>query len=329
MIIDDPRDDIDLTRIRAFAAKSGADGLLIGVDGGATKTTALICDQKGHVLGSGKSGPSNLIVNGVQGAVGAIDEAIVTLLHDVEAAETQIASVVIGLAGAEVEENRLQTANWLANRFPRASTEVVHDTALVLAAGTPGGWGLVVISGTGSVAYGRDKAGREAYAGKWGRIIGDDGSAYAIGIEMLKAIARACDGISPKTMVEGLVYDHLSISGIEVINRLIQVGQIVDTDIAGLAPLAEKAALAGDPVACKVIEKAGADLAEAALAVAARLGFHSRIPCALGGSTITKGDMLFSAFTSEALKRGLDLQPLVKVREPAIGALIMANRILG
>jgi N-acetylglucosamine kinase-like BadF-type ATPase len=264
----------------------------------------------------------------VERAIEALEEAIGRALQDAKTGDQQIAAAVIGLAGTEIEADRLQVVNWLTGRMPDKPVDVVHDTALVLAAGTPGGWGLVIISGTGSVAFGRDRDGREVYAGRGGRVMGDEGSAYAIGIAILKAIACANDGRGPKTLIEELVYEHLAISGMEDLVRHGYRGVRGDAEIAGLAPLAEIAALAGDPVACEIIKNTGAELAKAAWAVASRLAFRNKIPCALGGSTITKGQMLADAFAAEAVKLGLDLHPVKKVPEPAIGALLLARRLV-
>ncbi len=88
---------------------------------------------------------------------------------------------------------------WAARTQLAATVDVIEDAALLLAAGTPDGWGVAVVAGTGSMAFARAADGRTARAGGWGPLLGDEGSGYAIALAGLRAAARAADGRAPAT----------------------------------------------------------------------------------------------------------------------------------
>ena len=122
-----------------------------------------------------------------------------------------MAAVGLGLAGVDRPEDRALFEGWAAGRFGGAPVVIANDAELVLAAGTPDGWGIALISGTGSIVFGRSPHGEMARAGGWGHILGDEGSGYAIGVEALRAVMRAFDGRGPATALTDAVLLHWSL----------------------------------------------------------------------------------------------------------------------
>ena len=300
--------------------------MLLGVDGGGSKTLALAADLQGHVLGRGLAGPSNYHAVGLEAATAALETAIAAALEatQIPSAVVSIAALCLGLAGMGRPEDRAVMQTWAAERFPGATVAVVTDAQLVLAAGTPAGWGLALISGTGSLAYGEDAAGRNARAGGWGYLLGDEGSGYAIGLAALRAVMRAADGRGPATALTAAVLAHWGLQQPQELVRHVYRPELGRTEIAALAALVDAAAGQGDAVARALTAEAGRELALAVQAVARQLAFTGAVPCAVAGSVLVKGQAVATAFRAAAVELGLQLEPFTPVAEPVWGAIRLA-----
>jgi len=300
--------------------------VLLGVDGGGSKTLALAADLQGHVLGRGLAGPSNYHAVGLEAATAALETAIAAALEatQIPSAVVSIAALCLGLAGMGRPEDRAVMQTWAAERFPGATVAVVTDAQLVLAAGTPAGWGLALISGTGSLAYGEDAAGRNARAGGWGYLLGDEGSGYAIGLAALRAVMRAADGRGPATALTAAVLAHWGLQQPQELVRHVYRPELGRTEIAALAALVDAAAGQGDAVARALTAEAGRELALAVQAVARQLAFTGAVPCAVAGSVLVKGQAVATAFRAAAVELGLQLEPFTPVAEPVWGAIRLA-----
>src|SRR5262249_22672332 len=131
-----------------------------------------------------------------------------------------VASACLGLAGAGRPEDRRCVLDWAQRRGLAHRALVTTDAVLLLAAGTPEGCGLAVVAGTGSIAWGRDAAraaaraaaGREARAGGWGPLLGDEGSGYALALAALRAVTLACDGRGPATALTAQLLAAMQLS---------------------------------------------------------------------------------------------------------------------
>jgi N-acetylglucosamine kinase-like BadF-type ATPase len=298
------------------------EGFVIGVDGGGTKTHALVADPSGRVLGRGAAGPSNVQAVGVEATYAALDAAVTAALDEAGLGGKPRA-LCLGMAGAGRAADRAVIERWASARYPGVLARVTHDAALVLAAGTPAGWGIAVLCGTGSLVYGVDPSGAAARAGGWGYLLGDEGSGYALGRAALRAIARAADGRGPSTSLTDAVLVHWSLDAPAALIAHVYRPPLSRAAIAELAPLVVAEAEAGDAVAGALVQEAGRSLAVAVWAVAARLAFPVPIPCALAGSVIVRAQPVQRALLS-AVAPQLSLAPVVLVKEPARGALRLA-----
>lgn len=308
--------------------------LLLGVDGGGSKTLALITDAEGCELGRGLAGPSNYHAVGVEAAYAALDTAVTAALTEATARcsavmpASPLAALGLGLAGIARPEDRPVILTWAERRYPGVPVTLVHDAHLVLAAGTPDLWGLALICGTGSMAYGADPAGRSARAGGWGYLLGDEGSGYALGLAALRAIMRASDGRGPATALTPAVLSRWGLSQPQDLVRYVYRPEIGRTEIAALAALVDAAAGQGDAVAQALTAEAGRELALAVQAVARQLAFSGATPCAVAGSVLVKGQAVAAAFRAAAVDLGLQLEPLTPVAEPVWGAIRLARAAL-
>ncbi len=175
------------------------DPVVLGIDAGGSKTRALVASPDGQVIGSGEAGPANYQSTGQAAAFQALAQAVGQALETARIDIQQVASLCLGAAGIDRPEDFAVFQGWAVQAFPRARLHLANDAQIVLAAGTPEGWGLVIISGTGSIAYGRTAQGAIARAGGWGYLLGDEGSGYSIGLQALQAVMRAQDGRDGQT----------------------------------------------------------------------------------------------------------------------------------
>jgi N-acetylmuramic acid 6-phosphate etherase len=307
--------------------------LCLGVDGGGTHTVALLASRDGAVLGRGEAGPSNLHAVGAQRALQALDQAVAAAfaaagLAREGCARVPVAAACLGLAGCGREEERAVIRDWATGTHLADHVQVTTDVSLLLAAGTPGGWGVAVVAGTGSIAYGRSADGREARAGGWGPLLGDEGSGYSLALRALQAVARAADGRGPATLLQERLLSQL---GLERPQQLIPwlSGGGDRTAVAALAPLVLEAADAGDQVASGIAEEGARGLAFAAEAVARSLNMDTKaVPLALAGGVLLTSACYRARLLQELGTQGVVPAPVTLVPEPARGALLLASAAL-
>src|SRR5512142_2060389 len=153
---------------------------LLGIDGGGTSTVAWLADADGNVCGRGHAGPSDLQAVGAGAAREALERAITSAFADAGRAAAPVESACLGLAGFDRPDDQELLRAWSERAAWARRLVAVNEGLLVIAAGTPEGWGLGIIAGTGSIAVGRAPDGRTARAGGWGPLFGDEGRAYAV-----------------------------------------------------------------------------------------------------------------------------------------------------
>src|SRR5688500_3296505 len=178
---------------------------VLGLDAGGTKTICLLADGNGSVLATARRGGANLQ------AAGELE--VEKVLHEVmeEALEgTEIAPGVIclGIAGVDRPDDAAVVRGIMKRIGYKARVLVVNDALVALEAGAPGQPGIVVISGTGSICYGRNAAGEAARSGGWGYVLGDEGSGYWIGRAALRAVLREADKRGAQTALTPLLLQH-------------------------------------------------------------------------------------------------------------------------
>lgn len=299
-------------------------GYLLGLDGGQSSTLALVAGPDGHVLGVGHGGPANHYSEpgGPERLRRALEATIPAALAAAGVAPEAITHACLGLSGGAPAAVPVAQA-----LLPAADVTVVKDYVTALA-GASGGemQGVVVIAGTGSVAYGRSgAAGGEALAGGWGYLLGDEGSAYDIGWSALRAAARASDGRGPATTLARLLPAKLGCADLHEVHRLVYGPGLARPAVAALAATVTAAASEGDAVATVLLAEAGRALAEAALAVGRQVATHgAALPVYPVGGVFQAGELVLRPF-ADSLRLWL---PGVEVRAPSLGqaagALLLA-----
>lgn len=299
----------------------------IGVDGGGSKTAAVIMDESGEVAGEGRSGPSNHLRVGVEEAGKNIRGAI---KQAVEEAGTTLASVAFaycGIAGSDHPARRGGMVESLLPLFPKSNFSIDSDTRIALTGAIGFGTGIVVISGTGSVAFGRNAQGVEARAGGWGPTLGDEGSGYSIGRRGLASIVRAYDGRGPKTIMTDLLCNAYAKCDPEDLPYFVYAPGTRADDIALYNRMVIEAAVQGDAVANSIFESEGYELGKTIVAVARKLDLiDESFPISYIGGAFSAGELLLRPM-SEVIRAAVPLATVVPPKElPVIGAARMAMR---
>jgi N-acetylglucosamine kinase-like BadF-type ATPase len=299
--------------------------LLLGVDGGGSKTSALIADRSGAVLGCGRSGTSNYQAIGFMAATTALDQAITRAREDAGLTNTPcFAAACLGIAGVGRPADRSLLDAWMLEHRIAERYLIVNDAELLLAAGTPEGWGIGLIAGTGSICYGRTPDGRTARAGGWGYLLGDEGSGYDIALRALRLATQTADGRAGARMLLDAVLDHWQLRDpSELIPHVYHSG-MDRVALASLAAVVARQAEAGDRDARRVLEDAADELARMIKVVADQLETREP-PIALGGGLLGASPSLRAMIV---VAHDLRAGPVAYVDEPVHGAMVIARQVL-
>jgi N-acetylglucosamine kinase-like BadF-type ATPase len=299
--------------------------LLLGIDGGGSGTRALLADRSGVILGAGAAGPGNYQAVGFDAAAQAIEAAIGAAFRDagLEGIEP-VAAACLGLAGTGRPKDRALFEAWAAQQGIARRCAIVGDAELALAAGTPEGWGVSLICGTGSIAWGRAPDGRTARAGGWGYLLGDEGSGYDIALRALRLATQTADGRAAAPALLQAALDHWSLREPEQLIGQIYRPEMTRAEIAALAQRVITLADTGDSIAAGLLDDAARDLARLVAAVTRKLELIAP-PIALAGGLLCSGERLRQGIAESA---SIAPGSLSLVEDPARGAVAIARRIL-
>jgi N-acetylglucosamine kinase-like BadF-type ATPase len=297
----------------------------IGVDGGASKTDAIVVDQNGDAHGRGLAGGSNHLRVGIEEATRNIERAVNKALVEAGVAIRDVEYAYCGIAGADHPAHHQRVVDALRVFFPRGNFIVDTDARIALTGAVGFSPGVVIIAGTGSVAFGRNASGDESRAGGWGPTIGDEGSGFWIAREGLSAIVRAHDGRGFATAMTALLCEDYDMCSPDDLPRFVYATTTHTDDIARYGKLVIEAAQAGDEVARDILSRAGSELAECVLAVARKLHMiDSEFDVAYVGGAFHAGDLLLNPMRMRLNRDapGAALHP--PREEPVRGAARMA-----
>lgn len=295
---------------------------VLGIDAGGTKTVGLLADETGSVLAEARGGGANLQTHG-ELAVEKVFDAIIESLG----AHGRAAAVCVGIAGVDRPQDERVIREILRRLGQRERVRVVNDAAIALVAGAPERTGIVILAGTGSIAYGVDPSGQSARAGGYGYLLADEGSGYWLGHQALRAAVRGADGRGPETLLTGLLLEALGVTSASDLVPAVYERPLPKNEIAALAVLVQRARDKGDPVASALLDEAARELVLGARSVARRLSFgEDPYAVVLAGGLFRACPSLSGLLTA-----CLDLpqaRPLRLEVEPAVGAVALALDLL-
>jgi N-acetylglucosamine kinase-like BadF-type ATPase len=235
-----------------------------------------------------------------------------------------VTNVCAGVAGAASPEVAAKIAAILAGILPGAAIQVVPDTAIALEANFSGGPGLVCISGTGSIAFGRNQRGQYARAGGWGRLVSDEGSGYWIGQQALSQCLRALDMGRSSTLVTAIM-QHWHVVTREHLLQRCQRDPV--SGFAELFPVVLAAAEGGDPLASEILDAAGGELARMAQIVLRRLwAGPAKVEIALTGGVFVNSPSIRQVFSNVVRSERPEVQIRLSEHQAFEGALYLARQ---
>ncbi|MBD0325684.1 MAG: hypothetical protein ICV68_04600 [Pyrinomonadaceae bacterium] len=297
--------------------------LVLGVDGGGTKTLAVIADSRQHVLGEGVAGPSNPLRVGVVNAAAAVKEAVDKACVAASIERGEIVAAEVGLAGVRRGDLRKRMREALTG-LGIHTLEVVTDADIALFGATDGAPGLVVIAGTGSICCGTNARGVHFCSGGWGTLMGDEGSGSWIARRALQAVAQAADGRGPKTKLTQATLAYFNVATLDELAMAIYAPSMTNDRIAGLGRHVIEAAKDNDELARSIVLSAGRELGAAAVAVIRELRMgREKFQVAYVGGVFTAGDLVLDPLREEIAR----IAPAAFVAPPRLSPAIAAARM--
>jgi N-acetylglucosamine kinase-like BadF-type ATPase len=303
--------------------------VVLGVDGGASKTLCLVGSADGHILGFGRGGPSNHQECGLEGAMAQVAHCVQQALTQASAQQATLG--MFCLAGADLPEDYAMLSQALAGLAVCHKVVVKNDTMAALRCGLSRPWGVVVICGTGTNAAGRAPDGQEIILPGLGHISGDWGGGGQISQEIVRRVMRAWDGRGRPTVLLQMVLDSLDVSSPEVLLHMLYHNQLQQHQLLGLVPLLFEAAYMGDQVACQLVREVGTEVGVTARTLVRRLSLQDRaVEVVLGGSIFkAKGPLLIDTVTAVLHEVAPRASVVLPKFEPVVGALFLALEAAG
>ncbi|NCO37271.1 MAG: hypothetical protein AUJ96_17045 [Armatimonadetes bacterium CG2_30_66_41] len=305
---------------------------VLGIDGGATTTKAVVLDASGAVVGTGEADGCNPLVCGFEAAGKQLVEAARVAAEAADMGLAYFASACYGLAGVGRAHDLKRMTDLLGQQGLAAVFEVDHDAAVALYGATAGEPGVITIAGTGAIAFGIDADGKRARADGWGRLMGDEGGGYDLALRTLRAAARSVEGRGPQTELPDRIRQTTGTADLDQLATWLYSSYRSPAEIASLARCALEAAEAGDSVALALVEESAGRLAETTLSVVRQLWPSPvRVTVSYGGTLLVRKGPLQRLFCDAVRERipqigvqpplhtaahGAALRALAKLRDP-------------
>src|SRR6266545_6811473 len=205
---------------------------VLGIDAGGTKTVCQLADERGDVLAEARRGGANLQAIGEFEVEKVLYEVMEEAIGDLD---IRPSAICLGIAGVDRPDDARAVRGIMKRIGYKAKLLVVNDALVALEAGAPDQPGVVIIAGTGSIAYGRNDRNQAARAGGWGYMLGDEGSGYWIGRAALRAVLRESDRRGPATLLTGLLLNYYGVPRAQDLIAQVYHGTLRPSAIAALA----------------------------------------------------------------------------------------------
>jgi N-acetylglucosamine kinase-like BadF-type ATPase len=309
--------------------------VVIGIDGGGTRLRAAIVSCSGELLGLGEGGSGNYHDVGANQVRTNISEAVSQAWTAFDNSPREVAAIFLGLGSIVTREDQ-EAIREIVTELALVPADLIgvdHDLRVALMGGLAGETGIVLIAGTGSSCYGRDKHGNSWQSGGWGPTLDDPGSSFWLGRMAMVAAIRDYDGRGEATMLRDGVIDALELSDIRQILRRVELLGMTRSEVAALARLVTESAAEGDSVACQIIQQGTDELAKMVAAVADKLTSNNEttqpIPVVVTGG-LTSARQVFMNPLTQSLRC---IAPTAILKEaflpPVLGAALLAMELTG
>ena len=299
---------------------------ILAVDGGQSSTLCVLGTADGQIISAGRGGPITrpFAPGGVERVRAALTSAIGAALA-VQRPPCVAAAYLAMTGGVEAAEHIVPQI------VPVDRLLAESDAVAALASGTYGGPGIGLIAGTGVCTVAVAAAGERAWYGGWGSLLGDEGGGYWIGLQALRAAARAEDGRGPRTPLYSQLLQQCGAVDMRAVFARVYATEIDQPLIAALAPLVLAGADAGDPVATAIVDAAAEELAllvEATCTAAAFCEAREQVIVATGG-VLRPGNALWQRLAARIGTRLPTFQLIAPQLPPVAGAFVLGLRLAG
>ena len=302
---------------------------VIGIDGGGTSTIGILADLEGNIYIQSRNGPSNFHVVGIDEATTVIRNVIEILMAGTPYPSFPVRAICLGLAGVDTEKDAELMKRQVESLNVAKQVYVFNDTEIALIGGVGGERGVVVVAGTGSAAFGCDGKGHKVHAGGWGWILGDEGSAFRIGQQGLKAVIRALEGRGEYTcLIDNLIQRWKLRDRDELVSAL-RARTWSRIDVASMAEWVAMTASSGDNVAQQIMRRAGEELGLLAISVIRQLQIEDEFRIVLTGGVFQAGEIVIEPMKQKVKSIAPSAQLTSPLYPPVLGAVFMAWRMLG
>lgn len=296
----------------------------IGIDGGGTGTRGVLADREGRIVAVARAESSHVLLRPLIEVLQTLKGLCRELLDQVDGTNEEVQSIYFGLAGAGRPQERAQLAHGLSGVYP-GRVYVDHDAVSALYADTWGKPGIVLMAGTGSMAYGICAGGKSHRVGGWGYLLGDEGSGFFLGQQALAAIMRAYDGRGKPTILAKLLFSLYKISEASELVSLLYASANPRKWMAKAGQFVLQAAEQGDEVAQEIVDRATQELVLLAEACGRKMGESH--PIVLSGGLLGKGSLLQKKVTDQLMRLGYSVK--IPSFPPLVGSLIKALQLDG
>lgn len=304
----------------------------LGIDGGGSRTRAVLVDEHGAIRGAGTAGPSNIDDLGHVQAQHNIRLAVEGCWAAAGISSRPAQGVFLGMAGVVSDSDRAIIRQIAAELHlaPEGQVEVDHDIRIALAGGLAGEPGVVVIIGTGSSCYGRNSAGASCRVGGWGHLLDDVGSGYFLGLQAMIAAVRAADGRGPATRLAASLLPALEIESLDLIMHRLYFQGLSRSQIAALAPLVLEAARQGDAPAQAILAQGAEEVAGMVVTASRRLDLKAEnLRVTFTGGLVQASPDYRERITAGLLERLPGVQVVAPLLPPVVGAALLALQNAG
>ena len=301
---------------------------VLGVDGGTTKTAALVALPDGTIVGAGRAGGSNIYCQHPKVAFGNVERAVLAALDPVGARPADLTTAAYSMSGADWPEDFDFIRDEMLSRGLGRRIVVVNDAVGGLRAGSPDGSGVAVVCGTGAAVAARTQDGRVWHTSFWQ----EAGGAEELGTKMLRAVYRAELGIDPPTRLTEQALRCFGLPEVEDILHLFTArAGTRPANVGALARVLLDEAERGDPTARRIAEEHGAALGDYALAAARRAGIErEQFPLVLAGGVFRHScGILVDSLVERVRNRSSGAWPVRSRYEPVVGALLLSLEEVG
>lgn len=299
---------------------------VLAVEGGGTKTNSVIADENGNIIAKSTTGPSNFLIVGFEKACENIIQGLQDCINNSKINNSDLKVAMLGLTGAgrKLDQDNMRKAfkdYSVSKGFTFNSIIVDSDARISLEAAFPNKPGMILISGTGSIMFGKDGQGNLYRVGGWGRILGDEGSGFYIGKKGLISSIKQIDGRGEKTLLFDLISEKYNLNSLETIIKSIYTDNF---DIAKIAPLVFEAAEKDDKIAKEILNEAADELLLHIETMLKKVNFDDKIGLSFVGSIITNDNYIRRKIVNYINSNLKQIELIDSNNEPIYGAIVMA-----